>query len=80
MEQIKSPEKSQKLKKLKAKLIKKIVEKKLVTNCPCGELIADCAYPHCGLGNEPLPEIQNKLCEDCPTPEDCERYTCQWGD
>lgn len=52
----------------------------LATNCPCGELIADCAYPHCGLGNEPLPDIQSKLCEDCPTPEDCERYTCQWGD
>ena len=48
----------------------------MATNCPCGELIEDCSYPYCGLGGE---TIDNKICEDCPTLEDCKRYGCQWG-
>lgn len=52
----------------------------LALNCKCGELKEECAFPYCDSGGETLPEIKSKLCEDCPTPEDCERYTCQWGD
>ncbi len=49
----------------------------IAKNCPCGELMADCSYPYCGLGGETLAKVK---CDDCPTPDDCSRYGCQWGD
>lgn len=24
-------------------------------------------------------DLPNELCNDCPTPEDCSRYGCQWS-